>query len=636
MTLSRKAEAAITAANLLCKAGVAANSCDVCGADDTPIGVSARVCRSGELATLLALEDGVFQLVAAGSVTFGDIVEIASGGKVKTLSSGTAIGKALESAVDGQSFSVSVAASVIYELSSFKAAVTISPSGGDFTGSQEITLSAPDGCLIRYTTDGSTPTATSGTLYESPFSFESSCTVKAIAIKAGDVKSEEFTKVALDTPSGFTWGSNTLGELPTITITEPTEGVFAHDLDMDDYRITPDATRYISPSGSDSNDGLTDSTPMLTAQAAVNDAQAAGKVKIRIYAAAGTYPGGCIIDRPSDADSGHYDLELIAVGGRAVWTTGTFGNDSSVVQDGANPVWKIPTHVAVAVYDRSNRGATYGEPEVLSNAASLAACRTTASSWFSDGTDTYIHTFDGRQIDADIVTTIAPGANTTACLSMRGGLYAYKCDFYGGYYVICSYIYSSKYPVSAGDPFRRRPVLSDDCEVVGSRTGGNWYHYAWHFIWHRNLRSYHSNGDGLSYTAGVLAGSTLSPGVIEENVTSYMHGVGTSDQCTSIHTNFVSIILNGDYAKAKNGILTNGAGTTQMWVLGAHIGLAKTPSISQVVQITAGDFWLDSCVFDAGATYQLDAQAAGVVMRHRNCTGITSVREQSGGIVATY
>ena len=62
--------------------------------------------------------------------------------------------------------------------------------------STEVTMTGPDGAEIRYTTDGSTPTAES-TLYSEAITLSASATVKAIAIKDGtssEVASKEFTK----------------------------------------------------------------------------------------------------------------------------------------------------------------------------------------------------------------------------------------------------------------------------------------------------------------------------------------------------------------------------------------------------------------------------------------------------------
>ena len=61
------------------------------------------------------------------------------------------------------------------------AAPAIAPATLTFVGSQEITITAAEGASIRYTLDGTEPTATTGTLYEGPFTITNTTTVKAIA-----------------------------------------------------------------------------------------------------------------------------------------------------------------------------------------------------------------------------------------------------------------------------------------------------------------------------------------------------------------------------------------------------------------------------------------------------------------------
>jgi len=74
-----------------------------------------------------------------------------------------------------------------------------------FTESTEVTMSGPEDAEIRYTTDGSTPTAES-TLYEGGFTLSDTTTVKAIAIKNGE-SSEVSTRLFSKGTGGDTGGS---------------------------------------------------------------------------------------------------------------------------------------------------------------------------------------------------------------------------------------------------------------------------------------------------------------------------------------------------------------------------------------------------------------------------------------------
>lgn len=63
---------------------------------------------------------------------------------------------------------------------------SITPANGTFTGSAEVTISCgTDGAIIYYTTNGTTPSATNGTVYSAPFTLNEAgtYTIKAIAVK---------------------------------------------------------------------------------------------------------------------------------------------------------------------------------------------------------------------------------------------------------------------------------------------------------------------------------------------------------------------------------------------------------------------------------------------------------------------
>ncbi|HVS00455.1 MAG TPA: DUF1800 family protein [Thermoanaerobaculia bacterium] len=62
----------------------------------------------------------------------------------------------------------------------------LTPSPGSYPGSQSVSLlTSTAGAQMRYTTDGSAPTRTTGTLYAGPFLLTASATVRAIAYKDG-------------------------------------------------------------------------------------------------------------------------------------------------------------------------------------------------------------------------------------------------------------------------------------------------------------------------------------------------------------------------------------------------------------------------------------------------------------------
>ncbi len=93
--------------------------------------------------------------------------------------------------------------SIVWETggSTTVAAPTITPNGGNFATSQEVTLSHADGGTIYYTLNGIDPT-TSSTPYSAPFTITETTTVKAIAVKDGvssSVASATFNEVGVAT-----------------------------------------------------------------------------------------------------------------------------------------------------------------------------------------------------------------------------------------------------------------------------------------------------------------------------------------------------------------------------------------------------------------------------------------------------
>jgi len=87
------------------------------------------------------------------------------------------------------------------------AAPSFSPGGGAYSSAQSVAITtSTSGASIRYTTNGSTPTSTSGTLYSGPVSISVTTTLKAIAYKSGMTDSSVTTA---------TYTINTGGGSPT-------------------------------------------------------------------------------------------------------------------------------------------------------------------------------------------------------------------------------------------------------------------------------------------------------------------------------------------------------------------------------------------------------------------------------------
>ena len=80
------------------------------------------------------------------------------------------------------------------------AAPTFSPAGGTVGKGSTVTLSSAEGTTIRYTTDGTEPSATVGTIYSDPIVINEDVTIKAVAYDAGNNPSSvaSYTFTAFD------------------------------------------------------------------------------------------------------------------------------------------------------------------------------------------------------------------------------------------------------------------------------------------------------------------------------------------------------------------------------------------------------------------------------------------------------
>ena len=127
-------------------------------------------------------------------------------------------------------------ASATYTIQQQVATPTFSPAAGTYITSVTVTISdATSGATIRYTTDGSTPTASSP-IYTGPITLTQSRTIRAIAMKGGMLNSA----VASAT---YTVQTAT----PTFN---PPGGTYLLNLTVSISYATPGATIYYTTDGS--------------------------------------------------------------------------------------------------------------------------------------------------------------------------------------------------------------------------------------------------------------------------------------------------------------------------------------------------------------------------------------------------
>lgn len=117
---------------------------------------------------------------------------------------------------------------------------TDADSSGNFSGSANVTISCSTaGSEIYYTTDGSEPSATTGTKYTAQFAISGTVTIKAIAVKNGAASSALVTKKFTNTA---------VVETPVLSVPE---GDFWNTITVFPFTDTAGAEIYYTTNGSD-------------------------------------------------------------------------------------------------------------------------------------------------------------------------------------------------------------------------------------------------------------------------------------------------------------------------------------------------------------------------------------------------
>lgn len=184
---------------------------------------------------------------------------------------------------------------------------------------------------------------------------------------------------------------------------------------------------YLSPTGSDAADGLTESTPLKSFGAAITKGRTAG-VPFRIIPAAGTYDRA--ISNIALSTTATPDFAILPSGGRAILTgheSRTYADDGS----GTNTYSSARTAVAYVV-ETDNLNSFGDYTDLVKQAdADVAAVRATPGSWCQDGANVYVHRYDGVA-PTDSNTRVYLAQSTADFSTINCSIYAQNIDWEGG------------------------------------------------------------------------------------------------------------------------------------------------------------------------------------------------------------
>jgi len=194
------------------------------------------------------------QSVTIGDATAGTTIYYTTNGSTPTTSSTKYSGaitvsatETLEAIAVETGYTSSTVATAAYTINPVLPSPTLSPAGGTYTASQTVTISdATAGTTIYYTTNGSTPTASS-TKYSGAITVSATETLEAIAVETGcttsAVASAAYTIVPAVSAPAFLPAPGTYTSPQSVTISDTTAGATIY-YTADGTTPTASSTRY--------------------------------------------------------------------------------------------------------------------------------------------------------------------------------------------------------------------------------------------------------------------------------------------------------------------------------------------------------------------------------------------------------
>jgi formylglycine-generating enzyme required for sulfatase activity len=197
----------------------------------------------------------------------------------------------------------------------------LTPGAGSYSGPVNVTItSATPGAAIRYTTNGTTPTSTTGTLYAGPVAVTSTRTLKAIAFKAGSEDSAVTTGVLTISGVGapvIAPATGTYSTTQSVVITTPTSGA--------SIRYTLDGSVPTASTGTLYGGAISISTSKVLKAIAVKTGLADSPLSTATYAFQVAAP----VITPAGGD--YADAQTVTM------TTATAGASIRYTRDGSTP-----------------------------------------------------------------------------------------------------------------------------------------------------------------------------------------------------------------------------------------------------------------------------------------------------------
>lgn len=354
---------------------------------------------------------------------------------------------------------------------------------------------------------------------------------------------------------------------------------YRSDFDFDANRPKGKAVYVDFQDGSDSNNGLSETSPLRNFDTALSIADAVeihikrGRVGTRGQISAGTN----IFPRPMSIMAyGDGENPRLTSGEDSLnWSqNGTYPQVYNVLRSGTDDVFDFA--------DQSTFDPQYGYHKPLTHLNSVSDVAATPGSYFTGGSGlVYVHTFDGRRPDDHVIVALnVPGLDCRSDID----LYIKDIDVYG-------FDFNLSYNVSNGT----QKLMVENCKFIRSPNGDALFLRDIGFVFLKNILVAEAHEDGINYKT-----STTITKALEENCISIRNGLSLSgnDNGSTLHDGCIAIRLNGIYGKNIGPNVADVNTGTQSVNLGCHAfssGLNTGGDTDADFLIDDGQMWLQDC-----------------------------------------
>ena len=422
------------------------------------------------------------------------------------------------------------------------------------------------------------------------------------------------TSKEVDFPTEFSWKD------APIKIFKSDLGEIRTDFDASNFKpdITGLKTYYVSLSGSNSNDGLSENTPFRRVSDALQKTDCG-----QIIVSGGIYPRG-------QAWGGFSPVRNMIIkaksGEKVVFSASDELSWTKV--EGSNNVYQASRTTVNDVFDARfvNRFDDYAE---LKNVNSIDECEETQASWYSDGTIVYVHTFDSRPADSYIRAYL----NTNNGLITVGNhFYVEGIEFEGG---------NSAFRLDPSVESSDMLAIFKNCKFKYCKLLNAFSAYG-STVYLQNCEASYGNQDGFNYHIR----SGIPCKVIEVNCRSHRNGRDGANQNngSTNHDGGKTIRVNGQYFENHGPNVIDVNEGSESWNIGvsafnstADSGISNSDFKNS--NVGAAKMWLDSCL-SYGSEYSIVTAGNGsityVTNTYRNAPLSNETNTETAGYETLY